>query len=390
MKEVQRDIEALGVPFWTSLGNRPENVAAFNYLFRSKRSGNEGHDIKIKVIPEEAYILSLACEAFVRTTGFHLVYNAEGKPSLMQKMLFRMAVTQRREWDPEERKEALERQGHKCRNCQDQLKKYELDHIVPLCLGGTNDTANIQALCPECHAEKTQLEERAAHRSHTLESQFAPHLWEDFHKGPKPVEVSWGLYSCTKDLERKLAPRNITEKKKNVLKDKLQFARRSFQSRGTLNVKDLLLKKKNPRVVKTEKLPVQDKGNVLHCLDVKRCRVNALIQRDRGLPIFCPLDEAEPFKPEDLPHVDFVFVDAGAVHNRPYTGSRYYPVEVVQYTLHVQAVSLDDCKMSLKASRHYPPAELAKHFEVLEHCMETARPATPNRRGEAVSWASCP
>lgn len=31
----------------------------------------------------------------------------------------------------------------------------ELDHIVPLFKGGTNDESNLQGLCVECHRKKT-------------------------------------------------------------------------------------------------------------------------------------------------------------------------------------------------------------------------------------------
>lgn len=34
----------------------------------------------------------------------------------------------------------------------------ELDHILPLHKGGTNDGANLQGLCAECHAEKTRID----------------------------------------------------------------------------------------------------------------------------------------------------------------------------------------------------------------------------------------
>lgn len=34
----------------------------------------------------------------------------------------------------------------------------ELDHIVPLWKGGSNDPANLQWLCKPCHAEKTARE----------------------------------------------------------------------------------------------------------------------------------------------------------------------------------------------------------------------------------------
>lgn len=35
---------------------------------------------------------------------------------------------------------------------------WELDHIHPLHLGGTNNVDNLQVLCPNCHALKTQKE----------------------------------------------------------------------------------------------------------------------------------------------------------------------------------------------------------------------------------------
>jgi len=31
----------------------------------------------------------------------------------------------------------------------------EIDHIIPVCLGGTNDENNLQTLCRECHIEKS-------------------------------------------------------------------------------------------------------------------------------------------------------------------------------------------------------------------------------------------
>ncbi len=45
-----------------------------------------------------------------------------------------------------------------CTHCQAKgLVKLgeELDHIVPISKGGSNDDANLQMLCKECHAVKT-------------------------------------------------------------------------------------------------------------------------------------------------------------------------------------------------------------------------------------------
>lgn len=46
-------------------------------------------------------------------------------------------------------------QKHKCAICHcDVSAKFELDHILPLSLGGTNDDSNIQLLCVSCNRRK--------------------------------------------------------------------------------------------------------------------------------------------------------------------------------------------------------------------------------------------
>lgn len=51
---------------------------------------------------------------------------------------------------------ALERhQKWKCANCQCSIKKkYHIDHIMPLALGGTNWPKNLALLCPPCNLSK--------------------------------------------------------------------------------------------------------------------------------------------------------------------------------------------------------------------------------------------
>ena len=43
-----------------------------------------------------------------------------------------------------------------CAHCQQMLDNtYEVDHVIPLYKGGTNDLTNLEALCRNCHGKKT-------------------------------------------------------------------------------------------------------------------------------------------------------------------------------------------------------------------------------------------
>lgn len=46
-----------------------------------------------------------------------------------------------------------------CMKCGEMLPAtYEIDHVVRLDRGGTNDMSNLEALCPSCHRQKTLME----------------------------------------------------------------------------------------------------------------------------------------------------------------------------------------------------------------------------------------
>jgi len=58
------------------------------------------------------------------------------------------------------------RDGYRCRRCGS-AGRLECDHVRPLHHGGNDDIENLQALCVECHLEKTAGEQsRPAPRGH--------------------------------------------------------------------------------------------------------------------------------------------------------------------------------------------------------------------------------
>lgn len=54
------------------------------------------------------------------------------------------------------------RDGYGCVKCG-ATDRLQVDHIVPLILGGDNDLNNLQTLCTDCHATKTSLEKNGKH-----------------------------------------------------------------------------------------------------------------------------------------------------------------------------------------------------------------------------------
>ena len=58
------------------------------------------------------------------------------------------------------RKRILKKRGHKCYICEATDVPLELDHQVPLFLGGPDEDFNIRPLCEACHKRKTVAENR--------------------------------------------------------------------------------------------------------------------------------------------------------------------------------------------------------------------------------------
>lgn len=53
-------------------------------------------------------------------------------------------------------------QDFKCALCHYKIPvDFNIDHVVPLWDGGTNDRSNLQGVCVACHGAKTETEARA-------------------------------------------------------------------------------------------------------------------------------------------------------------------------------------------------------------------------------------
>tara|TARA_Y100000741_G_scaffold308906_1_gene252154 strand:- start:252 stop:818 length:567 start_codon:yes stop_codon:yes gene_type:complete len=66
--------------------------------------------------------------------------------------------TTKRSVSETKKKYVASKQNWKCKKCDEQLKAtFEIDHKIDLRYGGTNHIDNLEALCAECHKEKTMM-----------------------------------------------------------------------------------------------------------------------------------------------------------------------------------------------------------------------------------------
>ena len=391
VKFIKKELEDQDVKLWVGLGSRPELIKSLNLCQKTKKDANEGKrhaskkkvEIRVRVVPEEADLLQSACTAFQLHTGLALVYHGESKSVLTHRMMSALFVSRRMKIEDSVRQAILEKQEKKCAICGDDLKKrFEIDHISPLCQGGSNDPSNLRALCQPCHSEETYKLQQAGldlsekSKFHTIESHLSPQLYRDLHCAPKPKEVSYGVFESSKDIRKKLDTKRrpdaqAVEKKRLVLGKFVKAIQSKSRAMKTECVRDLLSGHQKPEVVTTsqQKLAIPNHVAVLKCIDATACRTNALVKRTRGLPVFSPLDEWQPFRLEDLPKADYVYIEVeGRLHEGlfPYTGPRPYAAEVCEYMLERGTVYVHHCKASLTATRHVPPELFEKNLEVLK------------------------
>jgi 5-methylcytosine-specific restriction endonuclease McrA len=71
-------------------------------------------------------------------------------------MVGKMSKTPRIRIPPEVRKYVFQRDKYQCQSCGKTSAETELniDHIIPLASGGSNDISNLQTLCRNCNQQK--------------------------------------------------------------------------------------------------------------------------------------------------------------------------------------------------------------------------------------------
>ena len=85
-------------------------------------------------------------------------YTNGGMGSLIMNILDNKKKSCREFLTDTEKKEFIEAHHNLCSVCQLNADKFEIDHIIPLASGGSNNLSNLQPLCGDCHKKKTTEE----------------------------------------------------------------------------------------------------------------------------------------------------------------------------------------------------------------------------------------
>ena len=97
------------------------------------------------------------CEPIIEEPVSQSVTNNETINELEEKV--RRLERRMRGFSLSDKKKIAAGQEWKCNVCGDTLPfDYHIDHVIPIQYGGMNTISNGQALCVECHVDKTRLE----------------------------------------------------------------------------------------------------------------------------------------------------------------------------------------------------------------------------------------
>ena len=112
------------------------------------------------------------------------------------------------------KKKVASDQAWKCKGCSNMLDEcYEIDHVICIKDGGSNEENNLQALCPNCHRKKTNNDMAKKKEKKKAEKEKEPKEKEPKEKKEKVIlPVFWNEYVDKNEPYNKFASGLIKNK----------------------------------------------------------------------------------------------------------------------------------------------------------------------------------
>jgi len=154
----------------------------------------------VRGVPKEYAVLAAICKTAVEYIGLppdrQLVYRGETATQVCERLRLELSRPKRRGFTGKERQTILCRQDYKCANESCGVSLYnassELDHKQPLADGGEDTLRNVDALCVQCHAQKSETERLCALHRKPLYSELSRDVLEGLFDAPRPKQLVFG------------------------------------------------------------------------------------------------------------------------------------------------------------------------------------------------------
>jgi len=235
----------------------------------------------------------------------NLKFNNQSIGVLINQVLQNFYKSKREFISPSVKNEIIEKQKNSCNICKETLIDYEIDHIRPLSNGGSNNNKNLQALCIECHKNKTMNEKANCEHFHIKD------------------------YESTFSIE---AYNTINSKFFN----KVQFTNYLVQD-------DIVNKiRENYFSISRLKNPV----NKIFANDINKCRRNILLHAGYDFPVYSCLDNIQKF--DGNVTCGNYYVECKNVF--PLRKNQFYSQPMIEYCLNEGIITLKNIKFQYKPS----------------------------------------
>ena len=133
------------------------------YLFINKNPNETKSLVKhasdiIRYMPIDSNTTDVLTPLFDFTNARDKLSSIHNSTPQMKRMLHSGGHSNKRCVSETKKKYVASQQGWKCKNCNQQLSHtFQVDHKIDLQFGGTNEVSNLAALCNNCHANKTAM-----------------------------------------------------------------------------------------------------------------------------------------------------------------------------------------------------------------------------------------
>ena len=242
----------------------------------------------------------------------HISYINEGIGSVINNIL--KGVDRRKTLTVCEKDQLVKSQNNACNICKLECKKYQYDHIIALANGGNNEMENLQALCIDCHKEKTLMENEMGYKKNdSLESCFNEEVMNKIINTPH--FKTYQFVECVKPNDNQ-----TDEFKHNIFKH-----------------------------------------------DIKKCRRNIGLNCEYKFPVYSVMDTPAIYNGEDI-KCGFYYIDTSNAY--PFRGSGWYCEPLVLYGLQNNMINKNNIQLEFIPSFTKPKTYLKDKINTLLKAFE--------------------